>query len=76
MAKERNFELALRAAGLSKLPEEEIVVDKSFKGLAVVKVMKHGGRISWAIGKFDDKLKKVVVSEDFDSKIIVYGKYE
>lgn len=64
---EKHLESALKAAGIDELPKKKKT--GAFKGLAVIKMQKVGGRICWGLGQWNDELKKVNVARDFDNKM-------
>ena len=66
----KHLESALLAAGIEKLPSESVKENKSFIGGAIIKIQKVGNRISWGIGHWDKHLRKVLVSQDFDNKMV------
>jgi len=65
---EKHLDSALLAAGIEKLPKE--VFKGKFIGEAIIKMRKVGGRITWGLGRWSSELRKVLVSQDFDNKMV------
>ena len=57
---------AFNIANAKILPKE---INGEFKGLAIIKIAKVGGKITWGIGRWNEAYKKVVVVNDFDKRM-------